>query len=71
MDKVLKEFLSEFTGTFKEFLMYIHFFYQKKIDSENKKIMKDKYIKTRHGVLKFAIANEKSITQELSKRNTK
>ena len=71
MNNILKEFLSEFTGTFKEFLMHIYFFYQKKIDSQNKKLMKDKYIKTRQGVLKFAIANERAITQELSKRNTK
>lgn len=67
----MKKLISNFTGTFKEFLVYVHFYFQKKIDKENKKALKDKYIKIRQNVLKYFIANERAVTQELSKRNNR
>jgi len=56
---------------FKDFVEYVYITLQKKINSTKKESIKNKYIKIRHSVLQYIIANEKSIMLSIRNKNKK
>lgn len=72
IDTFIKSLLKDFGGKdFKTFTMYVYSTLQKQIDTNKKKIDRDKYIKIRKSVLEYIIAHEKAITSELRKNKIK
>ena len=58
-------------GDFKDFISYVYFTIDNKINSTKKESIKNKYIKIRHSVLQYIIANEKSIMLSIRNKNKK
>jgi hypothetical protein len=56
---------------FKDFVSYVYFTIDNKINSTKKESIKNKYIKIRHSVLQYIIANEKSIMLSIRNKNKK
>ena len=72
MSKFIKDLISNFKkGDFKDFAAYVYKTMENKISSSKQQSIKNKYIKIRQSVLQYIIANEKAITLELRKKNTK
>lgn len=72
MSKFIKDLISNFKkGDFKDFAAYVYTTLENKISSSKQQSIKNKYIKIRQSVLQYIIANEKAITLELRKKNTK
>jgi hypothetical protein len=55
---------------FKDFVSYVYFTIDNKINSTKKESVKNKYIKIRQSVIRYIVANEKAITSEIC-RNQK
>jgi hypothetical protein len=72
MNADIKNLICKFDGkTFRDFVSYVYFSFQKKIDLSNKKQDKNKYIKMRQSILKYILSNEKIIESEIKKKNYK
>ena len=69
-EKFVKDLISDFNGSYKDFFSYVYKIFTKKIDSISRKEVRDKYIKIRKSILNYIIVNEKTITAELN-RNRK
>ena len=50
---------------FKDFVSYVYFTIDNKINSTKKESVKNKYIKIRQSVIRYIVANEKAITSEI------
>jgi predicted nucleotide-binding protein (sugar kinase/HSP70/actin superfamily) len=55
---------------FKDFVSYVYFTIDNKINSTKKESIKNKYIKIRQSAIRYIVANEKAITSEIC-RNQK
>ena len=74
IDNILDIFITKKSlpkDIFKDFVEYVYTTLQKEIDSNKKKSIKNKYIKIRHSVLQYIIANEKSIMLSIRNKNKK
>ena len=56
---------------FKDFVAYVYSTLENKIASSKQQSIKNKYIKIRHSVLQYIIANEKSIMLSIRNKNKK
>ena len=50
---------------FKDFVSYVYFTIDNKINSTKQESIKNKYIKIRQSAIRYIIANEKAITSEI------
>ena len=50
---------------FKDFVSYVYFTIDNKINSTKKESIKNKYIKIRQSAIRYIVANEKAITSEI------
>lgn len=74
LKEISKNFNSESKNpkeVFKDFVSYVYFTIDNKINSTKKESIKNKYIKIRHSVLQYIIANEKSIMLSIRNKNKK
>ena len=65
------ELMNNFQGTHKELLVHDHFHFQKKINSTDKKLTKNKYIQMRNAVLNYVINNKHEVMRSVCKSNIK
>ena len=73
IDNVLDNFTTKKITSkeiFKDFVSYVYFTIDNKINSTKKESIKNKYIKIRQSVIRYIVANEKAITSEIC-RNQK
>jgi len=73
IDNVLDNFTTKKITSkeiFKDFVSYVYFTIDNKINSTKKESIKNKYIKIRQSALRYIVANEKAITSEIC-RNQK
>ena len=52
-------------GDFKDFVSYVYFTIDNKINSTKQKSIKNKYIKIRQSAIRYIVANENAITSEI------
>ena len=52
-------------GDFKDFVSYVYFTIDNKINSTKQESIKNKYIKIRQSAIRYIVANEKAITSEI------
>ena len=50
---------------FKDFVSYVYFTIDNKINSTRQESIKNKYIKIRQSAIRYIVANEKAITSEI------
>ena len=50
---------------FKDFVSYVYFTIDNKINSTKQESIKNKYIKIRQSAIRYIVANEKAITSEI------
>ena len=72
MSNFIKDLIKNFKkGDFKDFVAYVYSTLENKIASSKQQSIKNKYIKIRHSVLQYIIANEKSIMLSIRNKNKK
>jgi len=72
MSNFIKDLIKNFKkGDFKDFAAYVYTTLEDKIKSSKQQSIKNKYIKIRHSVLQYIIANEKSIMLSIRNKNKK
>ena len=72
MSNFIKDLIKNFKkGDFKDFVAYVYSTLENKIASSKQQSIKNKYIKIRHIVLQYIIANEKSIMLSIRNKNKK
>lgn len=59
--------LNNHPKNFEEFVQFVYFIFQSKIDSIKNNNIKNKYIKTRKSILQYSVANKKAIVNEIRK----
>ena len=52
-------------GDFKDFVSYVYFTIDNKINSTKKESVKNKYLMIRQSVIRYIVANEKAITSKI------
>lgn len=72
MSDYLQKLIQDFKGKdFKQFAGYVYTTLQREVDSQRRKVDKDKYIKIRKSILGYIASNERAITSELRKVKNK
>ena len=66
INSYIKNLIQNFKkGDFKDFVSYVYFAIDNKINSTKQESIKNKYIKIRQSAIRYIIANEKAITSEI------
>jgi hypothetical protein len=70
VDEYIEEFVKNEKGiTFNDFIRYFYFSFDKKIKSEKKKLLKNKYIQMRKSILQYVSCNRVNIINRIKQKS--
>jgi hypothetical protein len=69
IDEYVNSFIRDEKGiTFNDFMKYFYFGFDKRINNEKSKSLKNKYIKMRQSIIKYIVDNKRLIINQIKRK---